>query len=128
MNKLFPNVLDIKTDTHSVALKLEISAELAHFDGHFPEQPILPGVTQIFWAEHFCREYLGTIIPMEKFFSHLEAVKFQQLIRPEERVELLLEYKPEKQKLYFQYRSTEHQLSSGRLVYSDTPNEAEKSV
>lgn len=125
---LFPNVLSIKTDIYSVTLKLEISSELTHFDGHFPEQPILPGVTQIFWVEHFSRQYLGAMIPQEGFFSHLEAVKFQQLIRPEESVELLLEYKSEKQKLYFQYYNAEQQFSSGRLVYSDTPNEAEKSV
>ncbi|GAA6154078.1 3-hydroxyacyl-ACP dehydratase FabZ family protein [Pseudoteredinibacter isoporae] len=128
MNTLFPTILNSTSESNSVSLHLDISSELAHFDGHFPEHAILPGVTQIFWAEHFSRQYLGTTIPDEAFFSHLEAVKFQQLIRPGEQVELTLEYKADKQKLYFQYRNDEQQFSSGRLVFADTPNKAMSDV
>ncbi|WP_299776281.1 hypothetical protein [uncultured Pseudoteredinibacter sp.] len=118
MKKLFPEVLRSETASESIKLLLNISPEIEYFDGHFPEQAILPGVTQIFWVNHFARIHLSAIIPAEEHFSHLEAVKFQQVIRPGEKVQLQLEYKKDKQKLYFKYFREEHQFSSGRLVYA----------
>ncbi|WP_299982220.1 hypothetical protein [uncultured Pseudoteredinibacter sp.] len=118
MKKLFPEALLSETDPECINLQLNIDPEIVYFDGHFPEQAILPGVTQIFWAEHFARIYLSTVMPPEERFSHLEAVKFQQVIRPNEKIQLQLEFKKDKQKLYFKYFDEEHQFSSGRMVYT----------
>lgn len=101
----------------SVELQLFIPMNLYYFQGHFPGTPILPGVVQTHWAIHYGREFF----PLQTHFSQLEAVKFQQVIRPHEVVTLRLDYNTDKDKLVFSYTSQSgeqtRQHSSGRVVF-----------
>jgi len=54
------------------------SAELAAFEGHFPQAAILPGVVMIDWAVRLGREAFGATGDLQC----MEALKFQQLVRP----------------------------------------------
>ena len=54
------------------------TAELAAFEGHFPQTAILPGVVMIDWAVRLGREAFG----MSGNMQCMEALKFQQLVRP----------------------------------------------
>ncbi len=106
---------DIASD--SLRLRLEIPDNLLYFDGHFPGNPVLPGVVQIHWAVHFARAHWGQLGE----FGGLEAVKFQQLILARAQVVLELEYNAEKGKLYFCYASddaapTPVNFSTGRIL------------
>lgn len=101
-------------------LTLTIPANLRYFDGHFPGNPVLPGIVQTHWAMHYAREYWGDLGE----FAGLEAVKFQQLIVPATRLQLELEYPPGKGKLYFSYRTESGTanpatFSSGRILLSN---------
>lgn len=115
---LFPEVLSTERDGGTIRLRLCIPADLFYFQGHFSVAPILPGVVQLRWAEYFGRELLG----LEGDFSHMEAVKFQHVIRPLQEVELKLEYRSDAGggKLAFRYRSASGQHASGRIVYTGT--------
>lgn len=98
-------------------LQLKVQSELCYFDGHFPETPVLPGVVQLHWAEAFARDLFGPLLPELASFQRLEAVKFQQLIRPEQEVSLDLEYVADKNKMYFRFYHQDTQFSTGRFVY-----------
>ena len=69
-----------------LTLTLALDPDLLVFQGHFPGDPILPGVVQVDWAIRFGTEAFG---PLGRFRG-LEQVKFLGLIRPGERVELQL--------------------------------------
>lgn len=94
-------------------LELELDVGLAVFDGHFPGTPILPGVAQLDWAVRFARE----VFAMPPRFVRMEALKFQRVARPGDRLQLSLEWQPHKQALVFAYRSLHGPHASGRVVF-----------
>ncbi len=98
-------------------LELELSPALAAFDGHFPQAAILPGVAQLDWAIRFGREAFA----LPPRFLRMEALKFQQVLRPGARVNLSLEWWPEKGALQFRYRSEAGAHASGRVLFGETP-------
>ena len=93
-------------------LELDIAPDLAHFTGHFPQTPVLPGVVQIDWAQRLARQLIADLPPR---FCGMEVLKFQQLVRPGDRIQLSLRYDAERGKLYFAYRNGDAPCSSGRI-------------
>ncbi|QXI28991.1 ApeI family dehydratase [Pseudomonas vanderleydeniana] len=93
-------------------LQLAVPPDLAYFSGHFPVTPVLPGVVQVNWALELGRERLE--LPAQ--FAGMEVLKFQQLVRPGDQVELSLRFDQERGKLYFAFRNGEAACSSGRIV------------
>lgn len=112
---LFPEVLGKRADAESVILDLRVPEELAYFKGHFDEIAVVPGVAQIQWAVHYARQCLG----LELVFSHMEAVKFKELLLPGQRLELGLRYLAPARKLEFCYRSDACEYSSGRIYFHE---------
>lgn len=107
-----PDVVTASRGEGKASLLLRVPADLLYFEGHFPVAAILPGVVQLKWANHFGLEYLG----FAGEFSRLEAVKFQQVVRPGQELYLELELKGDKDKLAFRYHSAAGQHASGRIV------------
>jgi len=108
-----PIVQVLSQTSSSVDLELRIPEELVFFAGHFPDQPVLPGIVQIDWAVMLGRKYLR--IPDD--FKGMEVVKFHEFIQPNDALELHLEYKAEKTRLYFTYDSAKGKHSSGRIIF-----------
>ncbi len=98
-----------------VMLTLRIPTNLTYFIGHFEQIPIVPGVVQIQWAVHFAKAYLG----LHKVFSHMEAVKFKELLLAGQPLQLSLRYHPLAGKLEFRYHSETAEYSSGRIYFHD---------
>ncbi len=94
-------------------LELDLDAELAVFDGHFPQATILPGVAQLDWAIRFGRE----VFALPPRFLRMEALKFQRVARPGDRIRLHLQWAAEKGTLAFQYTSAHGPHASGRVVF-----------
>jgi 3-hydroxymyristoyl/3-hydroxydecanoyl-(acyl carrier protein) dehydratase len=97
-------------------LRLRLPPELAHFAGHFPGAPVLPGVLQVQWALALAAPRLG-IAP---HCRDMEALKFQRLLRPGDVVELELRLDAARGKLHFAYRIDGAHCSSGRLRVEPT--------
>lgn len=70
----------------------KVNPGLPCLPGHFSEAPIVPGVVQIDWAMHFGRELFG----ISDIFSHMEVIKFKQLMLPEDLVSLNIEFNSDK--------------------------------
>ena len=94
-------------------LELDLDPSLAAFDGHFPQAAILPGVAQLDWAIRFGRE----VFAMPPRFLRMEALKFQRVARPGDRLKLSLEWQPSKHMLSFRYVSVHGPHASGRVVF-----------
>ena len=94
-------------------LELEVPLDLAHFTGHFPQTPVLPGVVQIDWAQHLARTLIADLPPR---FGGMEVLKFQQLVRPGDRLQLTLRFDAARGKLYFAFRNGDAACSSGRIL------------
>ena len=98
-------------------LELQVPLDLAHFTGHFPHTPVLPGVVQIDWAQHLARTLIADLPPR---FGGMEVLKFQQLVRPGDRLQLALRFDAARGKLYFAFRNGEAACSSGRILLGNT--------
>lgn len=94
---------------------LHISPELAVFDGHFPQAPLLPGVAQLDWAIDLGRECFA----IAGAFSRVDVLKFQTPIFPGAQVRLLLRWDAERGVLNFQYQSGEQRHASCNVVFHD---------
>jgi AMP-binding enzyme/ApeI dehydratase len=112
-----PQVLGLDWAPDRVELQLQIPHELIYFKDHFRNFPILPGVVQIAWAEHYGKLFFDIDQP----FSQLEAIKFVRLIEPGSALSLSLEWNARAGRLYFTMSSEQGPHSSGRLVYGKTP-------
>jgi acyl-coenzyme A synthetase/AMP-(fatty) acid ligase/3-hydroxymyristoyl/3-hydroxydecanoyl-(acyl carrier protein) dehydratase len=113
---LFPELLQVGCDDrdgHKVVLDLHVAPSLAHFAGHFPGLPIVPGVVQIDWAVRYGREHLA----IDGHFSGLESVKFLALVFPGTNLRLALRWDPRTRYLAFSYSAGQRKVSAGRIVF-----------
>jgi 3-hydroxymyristoyl/3-hydroxydecanoyl-(acyl carrier protein) dehydratase len=104
-------LLDERVADGTWTLRLRLPPALAHFAGHFPGAPVLPGVLQVQWALALAAPRLG-VAPRCR---EMEALKFQRLLRPGDVVELELRLDAARGKLHFAYRLDGAHCSSGRL-------------
>jgi len=98
-----------------VLLELTAPTNLLYFDGHFASAPILPGVVQVEWAIRYGRQYFD--LPPQ--FRAVHALKFQQVILPDNPVQLELLHDAHKGSLQFRYVSASGQHASGRVMFGD---------
>ncbi|MEI7431246.1 MAG: AMP-binding protein [Betaproteobacteria bacterium] len=113
----YPEVIGVKRSEdgdHALILDLHIPPLLAHFPGHFPELPILPGVVQIDWAVCYARQYLA----LSGGFSALENVKFLGLVLPDDRLQLSLKWDIAMKRLDFSYLTSQRKFSAGRIIFA----------
>ncbi|MCQ4257401.1 acyl-CoA synthetase family protein [Stutzerimonas stutzeri] len=115
---LHPERLGSTEEDGQWRLELAIPPDLAHFTGHFPRTPVLPGVVQIDWAIGLARELIDDLPPC---FKGMEVLKFQQLARPGDHLSLTLRFDRERNKLHFAYRNGEASCSSGRILLGEHP-------
>lgn len=112
-----PPILHSNIGMDNIELRLLVAADLESFKGHFPEQAVLPGVTQLDWAVRLGCQYFGYC----EAVANLEVLKFQQLILPGQEVTLSISNNAAKGKLTFAYSDGEHRYASGRIAFETTP-------
>ncbi len=109
-----PDILDTFQTDDQVALKLRLREDLIYFAGHFPDMPILPGVTQLHWATSYASSMFGT----PETTSEVSQLKFRKPILPGHVVNLEMRLDASRQKVKFRYFSdSDGDLSSGILKY-----------
>jgi 3-hydroxymyristoyl/3-hydroxydecanoyl-(acyl carrier protein) dehydratase len=114
-----PPILTERCDEGALILDLALSADLDVFRGHFPDLPILPGVVQIDWAFRLAKDHgvIGAQAELRDF-----QVKFRNVIRPPVTLSLSLRWDAAKKRVFFDYRSGETLMSSGRLIVRTEPS------
>ncbi|GIU19291.1 thioester dehydrase [Shewanella sp. MBTL60-007] len=116
-----PTIISCSKNQDSVTWRLNIAADLDYFNGHFPEQPVLPGVTQLDWAIKLGCEHFGYAIDV----ATLEVLKFQQLMLPGTQVDLNISHNAAKAKLTFAYSDGDKRFASGRIALNGASNTAD---
>ncbi|MEO8466767.1 MAG: hypothetical protein ABI640_15630 [Gammaproteobacteria bacterium] len=112
-----PIVGQQRIDASSAEMQLTIPHDLVYFRGHFPSAPVVPGVVQIKWAIEFAERYLGGGGEL----AGMDALKFQQVMRPGISVTLTLRWAASDSKLHFAYQSDGARYGSGRLRFRQAP-------
>jgi len=100
--------------TNEMAMTLPLSDCAQAFDGHFPQVPILPGITQIDWALRLAQRYF----PIKGHFSGMKQVRFQRILSPDDEVTLSLRFFPEKNEVRFAYASKRGVHSQGQALFA----------
>ncbi len=101
-----------RTPTHA-RLALDVTPELAAFEGHFPQAAVLPGVALLDWAVRLGRDAFG----LQGGLQRMETVKFQHLVRPGAKLQVELDWQPAAAQLGFRFVSGQGVHASGRLRF-----------
>lgn len=117
-----PPTKSLQHTADSAQLVLDINQDLIIFDGHFSQHAaVVPGVALIDWAIKHARD----LFAFKHRFLRIEALKFQQVIRPDNDVHLDMQWNPIKGVLMFRYESAHGLHANGRIVFSIIDNAIE---
>jgi 3-hydroxymyristoyl/3-hydroxydecanoyl-(acyl carrier protein) dehydratase len=103
----------IEKSSEAAIFEIVAPRNLLYFDGHFPGQPILPGVVQLDWVIDCGRECFA--LPQQ--FRGIHGLKFHRVIPPETPVRLEIAYDHVKSSLNFQITSTLGRHAAGRILF-----------
>lgn len=119
LNSLFkeserPLIKDVTLSGNTALIDLYVPADLAWFEGHFPEQAVLPGVVQVHWAGK-----LGQALLVQNgSFTQLSNVKFQSMVLPSTHMQIELAFNPEKSSVKFRFFNDNDAFSTGILKFT----------
>jgi len=105
----------LETDATTATATLDVTGDLAIFDGHFPGTPIVPGVAQVDWVMALAPQRLP--VPARDRFARLDTLKFQAVIRPGSTVRLALAWQADTRALGFRLTSDAGPHASGKIVF-----------
>lgn len=107
-----PEILAETTTADGLSLRLKVPPDCLHFEGHFGEHAILPGVSQVHWVMQLAQSRL----PISGRFAGLTKLKFMRVIRPG--AELSLELRWQRSALSFCYRDAGGDFSQGAIRFA----------
>lgn len=73
-----------KSDSDQIFADIQVPAKSPWFCGHFPEEPILPGIAQLGMVYDAVRQSNG----LELKIANISRVRFKQMIRPGDRLKI----------------------------------------
>mgnify|MGYP001244603676 FL=1 len=88
---LVDKIIDVDGDNSAVGIK-NVTMNEPHFQGHFPEQPVMPGVLIVEamaqTAGAICINKIGGEKPSLVYFMTIDNAKFRRPVVPGDRLEL----------------------------------------
>ena len=109
-----PIVLKREPTASGSLLHLQVPANLAYLDGHFPRLAVVPGVCQLKWVTEEIAAFAGRPATV----TAMSAVKFHELLRPGQRFSLEFGFNAQTSKWHYRLFHGERTISSGRLQFS----------
>jgi len=111
----WPEIEDTVVINNEATIRCLIPKDLIYFDGHFKNNPILPGVAQTYWAEKFGKDLLS----ISGRFKGIDKLKFLKIIIPNTSLTISLKYNQGDQSLIFTYQSEQGLHSTGRISFGE---------
>jgi 3-hydroxyacyl-[acyl-carrier-protein] dehydratase len=99
-------------DSNCVMAQITTGPHSPWFSGHFPDDPILPGVAQI----HMVAASIAKVLQKELVLQSVARIKFRKLIRPGDVLDIHAETGKKEYHYSFQITSKQQEVCSGRLV------------
>jgi 3-hydroxyacyl-[acyl-carrier-protein] dehydratase len=88
---LVDRIVNIDGDSSATGIK-NVTATEPHFQGHFPEHPVMPGVLIVEamaqTAGAICIKKLGSSMPALVYFMTIDNAKFRKPVVPGDRIEI----------------------------------------
>lgn len=101
------------SDTGKLSAEVYIPADSKWFDGHFPGNPVLPGIAQLGMAFELIGIMLGTSLHAKE----VSRVRFKQMILPGDRVVVSAERKTKREGLFaFRITKDDELVCSGNMT------------
>lgn len=80
----FDNRIDSRREEGEIRARIRVPADSPWFDGHFPGEPVLPGIAQLGMVHDLlCRAF-----DQQLLVTRVSRVRFRQMIRPEQQLTL----------------------------------------
>lgn len=108
----FPRILAVKQSPDSITARLSVDPDLKCFNGHFPSEPVLPGIIQTHWAVQIARAAFDFSLQPQR----IKRLKFKQVVVPPQQLDLVLS-REKHDEVQFAFTSTIGKHSEGRLVF-----------
>jgi len=108
-------VLHANEETREYAFEGVVPLDLTYFGGHFADFPLVPGVIEVQWAMDLAARFDWG----RKAVQHIENLKYQHFVRPNDTVQLTLRHDAAKNKIHFAIRQGDTPCASGRVVLHD---------
>jgi len=86
----------VKEDKSSLEATLHIPPDLLAFDGHFPNEPILPGIVQISIARELVEKALDSRVEMKE----VQRARMSELILPNDDIQIKMTLSEETENLW----------------------------
>ena len=109
-----PDILSWLSGSNQHRLLLAVGPEMVFFQGHFPGDPVLPGIAQLHWA-------VGVAMSLFRFGEvpcEIKRLKFRNIIRPSSVLELVLENR-NMHEVEFRFASCGQVHSTGCLCFRE---------
>lgn len=88
---LIDKVIDVDADNSATGIK-NVTMNEPHFQGHFPEKPVMPGVLIIEAMAQVCAAICVATVDADKaplvYFMTIDNAKFRKPVEPGDRLEL----------------------------------------
>ena len=101
-----------RDNTGAVAAKVSTDAQSPWFSGHFPGDPVLPGIAQL----HMITACIEQVLQRQFVLQNLARVKFKKLIRPGDVLDIHADAGKKEHNYTFSIQHNNQQVCSGRLV------------
>jgi 3-hydroxymyristoyl/3-hydroxydecanoyl-(acyl carrier protein) dehydratase len=114
----WPTLLGVEELENQVNLSLEVDANLHWLKGHFPAQPVLPGVVQTHWAAQLAQHFFATATAPRR----IDNLKFQNVVLPPQQCTLQLIANADTTSIHFRYTDPAtpgHIFSEGKLIFRE---------
>jgi 3-hydroxyacyl-[acyl-carrier-protein] dehydratase len=98
-----------------ITAQIQVPANAIWFDGHFPDEPILPGVAQLSMVVDLIGDALGHHVTT----AQVSRVRFKQAIRPAETMTVQITPKEDPLAFGFRISSGEDQVCSGNIKIAE---------
>lgn len=111
----WPQLEAVATLDAGYTIDLYINDHIQWLTGHFPQQPLVAGVVQTHWAGKFSETLFGL-----GNIQQIDNLKFQDVMLPEQTVQLSLEYNREKNSVKFCYHKPDQAdqiFSEGKIQF-----------
>ncbi|QJR80944.1 hypothetical protein CA267_009215 [Alteromonas pelagimontana] len=108
-----PAIIAVEASDTNAQITLHVPESLAWFEGHFPEQPVLPGVVQVDWAGKIGR----ALFVKNSASRQLTNIKFKTMVLPGTSMILELIYSAEKGILKFHFFNDSESFSMGSFKF-----------